>query len=69
MALRWALFAEKYSLPSLAATCERFIMLHFNDLALCPELAQVLHTLYLQVHSSKSIGQLGVSFALLCCER
>ena len=42
MALRWALFAEKYSLPQLAATCERFIMLHFNDVAPSPEIAQVL---------------------------
>ena len=42
MALRWALFAEKYSLPHLAVTCERFIMLHFNDVAPSPEIAQVL---------------------------
>ena len=42
MALRWALFAEKYCLPHLAATCERFIMLHFNDVAPSPEIAQVL---------------------------
>ena len=40
-ALSWALFAEKYSLPKLAATCERFVMLHFAELSSSPELAQV----------------------------
>ena len=41
MALRWALFAEKYCLPRLGATCERFIMLHFADMSNSPELTQV----------------------------
>lgn len=41
MALKWALFAEKYHLQHLAATCERFIMLHFMDMAGSPELEQV----------------------------
>jgi len=39
--LRWALFAEKHCLPELAATCERFIMLHFTDMSGNPELQQV----------------------------
>ena len=41
MALKWALYAEKYGLQHLAATCERFIMLHFMDMAGSPELEQV----------------------------
>ena len=64
MALRWALFAEKYSLPHLAATCERFIMLHFNDVALSPEIAQV-HYKYTLLSIPKSNRQPGISSALL----
>jgi hypothetical protein len=41
MAPKWALFAEKYGLQHLAATCERFIMLHFVHVANSPELEQV----------------------------
>lgn len=40
-ALRWALFAEKFCLPRLAATCECFIMLHYADMSSSTELVQV----------------------------
>jgi hypothetical protein len=58
MALKWAQYAEKYGLQHLAATCERFIMLHFMDMAGSPELEQVCLKAYPLLAYSVSLSKL-----------
>jgi hypothetical protein len=39
--LKWTLFAEQHNLPSLRRICERYIMLHYQEVANDPLLQQV----------------------------